>query len=617
MDLVRIQFRFSQSDLLQLNKMVETAVERIYRSSPEERFPAFTIKPQYPILLADRPDFNLSANLILKLQVYLHKHVVDSKTSFLYLTAVCLDTAKHFQNSRHGLNILQQFTFMDGTRSFLPFEQGEGVLTVPTLPDANPKYGLVSEAIFMMQIDTLQYATPPFDIYREVIASQGKISFGPIKESYDDRIILTLADLQIDKVTLELNKQGVQWDDSDSFRSKPDLPTVQSARSNVQAPPSTAATTASTIASVVPSAVSQVSSLAVTSASTLGPHAFGVPSSSFPYSGQNNLNVRRVEILPLPAFTPQPLAQQFPNLTWRQRQAARDGIQYDRPIPPANEKAVPRLNNPYHQSVTNDVRERLSQQVNDSRPILEKLQVDLTKDVSPLAISNENCTVVKETLQDILGPQPKPLNISACLNVDLPPDSSVPSMVDTSKDISRTPDISTNSTSGSYNSANDLTVVAAPASPPSPAPLALPPSSRTTRSGTTVLRDQWKSIILQHCREPKDIGLVKVNPNDDNTPKTLFVLPERLVKFGTLLAGFMTIASNKEHWYFVQVLDPLFFQGVDDIWRFRVNPAHSANFLNCQALDSAYIVLHERQLPNDQLALLARLFTKYETRTDS
>ena len=614
---MHIQFRFSQSDLLQLNKMVETAMERIYRSSPEERFPAFTIKPQYPILLADRPDFNLSANLILKLQVYLHKHVVDSKTSFLYLTAVCLDTAKHFQNSRHGLNILQQFTFMDGTRSFLPFEQGEGVLTVPTLPDANPKYGLVSEAIFMMQIDTLQYATPPFDIYREVIASQGKISFGPIKESYDDRIILTLADLQIDKVTLELNKQGVQWDDSDSFRSKPDLPTVQSARSNVQAPPSTAATTASTIASVVPSAVSQVSSLAVTSAPTLGPHAFGIPSSSFPYSGQNNLNVRRVEILPLPAFTPQPLAQQFPNLTWRQRQAARDGIQYDRPIPPANEKAVPRLNNPYHQSVTNDVRERLSQQVNDSRPILEGLQVDLTKDVSPLAISNENCTVVKETLQDILGPQPKPLNISACLNVDLPPDSSVPSMVDTSKDISRTPDISTNSTSGSYNSANDLTVVAAPAPPPSPAPLALPPSSRTTRSGTTVLRDQWKSIILQHCREPKDIGLVKVNPNDDNTPKTLFVLPERLVKFGTLLAGFMTIASNKEHWYFIQVLDPLFFQGVDDIWRFRVNPAHSANFLNCQALDSAYIVLHERQLPNDQLALLARLFTKYENRTVS
>ena len=58
-------------------------------------------------------------------------------------------------------------------------------------------------------------------------------------------------------------------------------------------------------------------------------------------------------------------------------------------------------------------------------------------------------------------------------------------------------------------------------------------------------------------------------------------------------------------------------QGVDDIWRFRVNPAHSANFLNCQALDSAYIVLHERQLPNDQLALLARLFTKYENRTVS
>ena len=98
-------------------------------------------------------------------------------------------------------------------------------------------------------------------------------------------------------------------------------------------------------------------------------------------------------------------------------------------------------------------------------------------------------------------------------------------------------------------------------------------------------------------------------------PKTLFVLPDRLTKFGTLLAAFMSIPGNREHWYFIEVLDSFFTQGVDEFWQFRVSTENSANFLNCQALDSAYLVIHEKHLDNNELAKLARLFTNYESRT--
>ena len=259
MDFVRIQFPFTQSDLLQLNKMVETAVERIYRSTPEERIPIFDIKSQYPILFADRPSRNLNANLTLKLEVYLHKHVKDSKTSFLYLTALCLHADKYFRDGTHGLNILPHFTFMDKNRSFLPFGGGEGVLSVPTLMDTTPNV-LITDATFMIRGDTLQYASDPFILYRQVITSQGMLSFTPVKENYEDKIVLTLADLHIDKDNLELDEQGIKWSDTTIFRSTPILTPVQSVKNKAGTTLSVVSTSISSIPSVTTVAKSTVSS---------------------------------------------------------------------------------------------------------------------------------------------------------------------------------------------------------------------------------------------------------------------------------------------------------------------------------------------------------------------
>ena len=607
MDFVRIQFPFTQSDLLQLNKMVETAVERIYRSTPEERIPIFDIKSKYPILFADRPSReDLDANLTLQLEVYLHKHVKDSKTSFLYLTALCLHADKYFRDGTHGLNIPSHFTFMDKTRTFLPFGDGEGVLSVPTLTDTTPNV-LITDATFMIRGDTLQYASDPFILYRQVITSQGMLSFTAVKENYEDKIVLTLADLHIDKDNLELDEQGIKWSDTTIFRSTPILAPVQSIKNKTETTLSVVSTSISSIPSVTTVAKSTVSS---TITQALSVDTILTQQPLFSTGIEKSLNVGRVEILPPSALTSQSLARHYPPLTTRQRQAAQEGLKYPMILPPVKAKTVSRLDNPYYNSMIDSVREQLLKQTDDSLPKIGNLQVDYAKNVSPLAMSNEN--YVPEILHDVLVHQPPSVSIPEHMRKSLPNSVNSTHVEDVCDQL----DNANTSHVSSYGSAHDVTIVEASAPPLSLVSTPSLNSSRTTRSVTNEIKKQWKPIILCHQRNLDDIGLVPVDPTEPASPKTLFVLPDRLTKFGTLLAAFMSIPENKEHWYFIEVLDSFFKMTLDNFWKFHIAPNNSANFENCQAIDSAHLVIHEKHSNDNELAKLATSFIAYETRTD-
>ena len=104
-DRIRIQFPISPANQLQLIKMVDTAMEKISRSFSNPLFHDVVIRQNYPIIETTYPPIEVSAYDQIQLQVYLHSHVVDAKTSYLYMTAKCLDVNLFFPAAIHGLNI--------------------------------------------------------------------------------------------------------------------------------------------------------------------------------------------------------------------------------------------------------------------------------------------------------------------------------------------------------------------------------------------------------------------------------------------------------------------------------------------------------------------------------
>ena len=78
-DRIRIQFPISPANRLQLVKMVDTAMEKISRSFPNPLFHDVVIRQNYPIIETTYPPLEISAYDQIKLEIYLHSHVVDAK----------------------------------------------------------------------------------------------------------------------------------------------------------------------------------------------------------------------------------------------------------------------------------------------------------------------------------------------------------------------------------------------------------------------------------------------------------------------------------------------------------------------------------------------------------
>ena len=239
-DRIRIQFPISPANQLQLIKMVDTAMEKISRSFSNPLFHDVVIRQNYPIIETTYPPMEVSAYDQIQLQVYLHSHVVDAKISYLYMTAKCLDADLTFPSAEHGLNIPHDYTFLDETRTFLPFDCVGNVWTVPTL-DKTASNTILSEAILAMRFDSLSYAKDPYSDYNKVTVCKGLLSFDTVPVSYNDTVLLSLKDLHIDKNKLDLKKVDLDWGDPTVFRST-SLP--QSASRSAQDPANVTLSTA-------------------------------------------------------------------------------------------------------------------------------------------------------------------------------------------------------------------------------------------------------------------------------------------------------------------------------------------------------------------------------------
>ena len=134
---------------------------------------------------------------------------------------------------------------------------------------------------------------------------------------------------------------------------------------------------------------------------------------------------------------------------------------------------------------------------------------------------------------------------------------------------------------------------------------------RKTRSKFAIQHSEWVNLILKHQRTALAMNVDQLFPDEEFSETTLFQLPSRLLEFGQSLAAFIGLPENRDHWYFVEVLPYFFRRQIDDIWVFQADDHGSADFVQCQRLDSAYIVMHDKSISNNTLAVTAQLYEAY------
>ena len=138
-----------------------------------------------------------------------------------------------------------------------------------------------------------------------------------------------------------------------------------------------------------------------------------------------------------------------------------------------------------------------------------------------------------------------------------------------------------------------------------------------TRSAKKAQDTNRVALIFQHERSATDIGLVPL-VGGELTHESLFLLPKVLVDFGMVLTAFMNLPENKAHWYFIDALRPVFRQRqVDEQWEFLLDKDHSATFIPCRKLDSAYTVIYDTTLTDPVLAYTVQSFQDYMDKSES
>ena len=603
-DRIRIQFPISLADQLQLVKMVETAMEKVSRSFPNYEFPEVAVRQSYPIIETTYPVYEISAYDQIKLEVYLHLHVADSKFSYLYMTAMCLEADLFFPAAVHGLNIPPDVTTLDQTRSFLPFETVNGLLKLPTLDKTSPNT-LLSSTTLAMRFDSLSYATVPFHNYKQVTVQKGILSFNPVTVSYDDTIILSLSDLNIDKDSLDLKKADFDWEGPNVFRSVTAPPPAGPA---IQNPPNddasvTPAKTKSTNASAAnPSKQSVAKTKPTNVMEILG------AAPVYPRVNLINQTTGRVEIPSFPPRAPRLFSNPYAHLTAKQRLARKDGLQYPREYIPER-LFSPHLGDLYHKNAVQDVRIQLARQNDYSRSNSGIFSTNFS-DVVPLASSdNYPITLSRKVVSDDIFERestPKPQ-----ISIDDQIDALTKNAVEVSGETVFTDCAPIESgTSTPSNVSLDNTVI--PVTPSGS--VLVPPVTRRAKSEQDAA---YQALIFQYERIPSEIGLSRVNPDEMVTIESLYILSDDLLEFGIVLTVFMNLPENREHWYFVDGLRPLFHQLVDDQWQFSLVNNNSATFLPLQRLDSAHTVIYDKNLTDPKLASTAKSFQDYMAQATS
>ena len=593
---IRIQFPISPANQLQLVKMIDTAMEKISRSFPNPLFHDVILRQNYPIIETTYPPLEVSAHDQIKLEIYLHSHVVDAKLSYLYMTARCLDASLIFPAAVHGLDFPRGLEIPhDHTRTFLPFDCVGNLLSIPTL-DRTSQNTIISEAILAMRLDSLSYAKAPFVDYNKVTVRKGILSFDPAPVSYTDIVSLSLSDLHIDKDTLELGKVDFDWNAPNVFRSEaapsqPAAPLVQDP-SNVALTTTSLTQVASTIATTRQS-VKNTRPFA--SLSDLGADGF---------TPALDLTTPYVARAMLPQYSSPKTRLLTRPLTTGQQLAHRDGLPFPR-------RYIPSLSfntgNSYLQNEAQNIGMQLLSQ-NDQSRFRRSNSVIPCNLFPPVPSStpkaSDRVTVIDDISRHTLQPKPKEI-ISIHKSID--------DLSNSDKNISRKSSLAdpVDQTSDTDDDSLRLntTVVSA-----DPVPATSGILTRSAKKKQDTLRVE---LILQHERSATDIGLVPL-VEGELTHDSLFILPKVLVEFGMVLAAFMNLPQQKDHWYFIDALRPLFKQNqVDEQWIFSLNKDHSALFILCRKIDSAYAVIYDTTLTDPILAHTAQSFQDYMKKAES
>ena len=596
-DRIRIQFPISPANQLQLVKMVDTAMEKISRSFPNPLFHDVVLRQNYPIIETTYPPLEVSAYDQIKLEIYLHSHVVDAKLSYLYMTARCLDASLIFPAAVHGLDFPRGLDIPhDYTRTFLPFDCVGNLLSIPTL-DRTAQNTIVSEAILAMRFDSLSYAKAPFVDYNKVTVRKGILSFDPAPVSYTDIVSLSLSDLHIDNDSLDLGKVDFDWNAPNVFRSvtapsQPAAPPVQDP-SNVALTTTSLAQVASTIAITRQSVNNTQPLTSLGDLEALGAHGYAPPLDT-PFIGRAML----------PQYSSPKTRLLTRSLTTSQQLAHRDGLPFPR-------KYIPGLpftsGNPYLQNEAQNIRTQLFRQNDHSRS--RRSNSVIPSNIFPLApsstpMASDGVTVIDDLSKHTLQSKPnKIISISKSIDDLSNSDKTVPrrsSFTDT-----------TDQTSDNDDDSLYLNTTVVSVDPALSTPGILTRSAKKKQDTARV------ALIFQHERSATDIGLVPL-VEGELTHDSLFILPKVLVEFGIILAAFMNLPQQKDHWYFIDALRPVFKQGqVDEQWIFSLNKDHSAKFVFCRKLDSAYTVIYDTTLTDPILAYTAQSFQDYMKKAES
>ena len=595
---IRIQFPISPANQLQLVKMVDTAMEKISRSFPNPLFHDVILRQNYPIIETTYPPLEVSAHDQIRLEIYLHSHVVDAKLSYLYMTARCLDASLIFPAADHGLDFPRGLEIPhDHTRTFLPFDCVGNVLSIPTL-DRTSQNIIISEAILAMRLDSLSFAKAPFVNYNKVTVRKGILSFDAAPVSYTDIVSLSLSDLHIDKDNLELGKVDFDWNAPNVYRS-------EAAPSQSAAPfvpdPSNAALTSTSLTQVASTIATTRHSVQntrpFTSLSDLGADGFT------PALGLTTPYIARAMLPQYPSPKSRLLTRP---LTTGQQLAHRDGLSFPRRY------NIPSLSfntgNPYLQNQAQNIGMQLLSQTNQSRSRRSNsvIPCNLFPPVpSSTPLASDSVLAIDDMSRHTLQPKSKDL-----ISIH----TSIEDLSNSNKNISRKSSV-TDSVDQVSDTDDDETLrlnTTVVSTEPVPATSGI--LTRSAKKKQDTLRVE---LILQHERSAIDIGLIPL-VEGEFTPESLFILPKVLIEFGMVLAAFMNLPQHKDHWYFIGALHPLFKQNqVDEQWIFSLNKDHSALFILCQKIDSAYAVIYDTTLTDPTLAHTAKSFQDYMKRVES
>ena len=439
-------------------------------------------------------------------------------------------------------------------------------------------------------------------------------SFQRFSTNYDQSLVGTFENLKVERSNLRFVTEGVDWTQDLSYRTVPNYPTrkmdgdddkdgsgkssVKPANSTLSNPgqnplkailppidPATGAIGKHTMTSKEQQDQAAVTPLPV-SPGTGGADGF-TPSAPL----ASNVFLANVE---LPSFVSQygpPIRKPPPPLTARERLCRKEGLPLERPYYPSYTKAgSKRLNTPYHQAETLGICAQLIKQT-------DRVQKVVPKPLSvPLASTKQIDSVMPDSNIQVL-------NVTQAALQDL----EKPTFLETYNESSENSMYTANEASTSLETStddNNETIVEANVS----VSIAEP---RKTRSKFAIQHSEWVNLILKHQRTALAMNVDQLFPDEEFSETTLFQLPSRLLEFGQSLAAFIGLPENRDHWYFVEVLPYFFRRQIDDIWVFQADDHGSADFVQCQRLDSAYIVMHDKSISNNTLAVTAQLYEAY------